>query len=105
MDKLTQEERRRRRFSESFRKQQVSLIDQGVKTVVQVSHEYQVKSDSVRLWVSKYGTKEQPKTILIQTEDDVNRIKALEKESSHLKQVIGSQQVELIYLREILTIA
>ncbi|MBK7221760.1 MAG: transposase [Saprospiraceae bacterium] len=85
MDKLTLEERRRRRFSESFRKQQVSYIEEGSKTIGQVAHEFDVKADSVRLWVKKYGSKELPPPILVQTEEDVNRIKSLEKEAAHLK--------------------
>ena len=44
MDKLTLEERRRRRFSESFRKQQVSYIQEGSKTIGQVAHEFDVKT-------------------------------------------------------------
>ncbi|MBK8848855.1 MAG: transposase [Saprospiraceae bacterium] len=105
MDKLTLEERRRRRFSESFRKQQVSYIEEGSKTIGQVAHEFDVKADSVRLWVKKYGSKELPPPILVQTEEDVNRIKSLEKEAAHLKQLIGSQHVELVYLKELVKLA
>ena len=64
MDKLTLEERRRRRFSESFRKQQVSYIEEGSKTIGQVAHEFDVKTDSVRLWVKKYGNKKLPHQFL-----------------------------------------
>ena len=58
MDKLTLEERRRRRFSESFRKQ-VNYIEEDL-TIGQVAHEFDVKTDSVRLWVKKYGNKNFP---------------------------------------------
>ena len=105
MDKLTLEERRRRRFSESFRKQQVSYIEEGSKTIGQVAHEFDVKTDSVRLWVKKYGNKKLPPPILVQTEEDVNRIKSLEKEAAHLKQLIGTQHVELVYLKELVKLA
>lgn len=105
MEKLTTEERRRRRFSESFRKEQVALIESGEKTVSQVSQQSQAKPDSVKRWLDKYGKKERPKPILIQTMEDVNRIKALERENAHLKQVIGQQQVELLYQKECLALA
>ncbi|MBL0082299.1 MAG: transposase [Saprospiraceae bacterium] len=64
MDKLTLEERRRRRFSESFRKQQVSYIEEGSKTIKGCIHEFDVKADSVRLWVKKYGSNELPHQFL-----------------------------------------
>lgn len=105
MDKLTLEERRRRRFSESFRKQQVAYIEDGSKTISQVAHEFDVKADNVRLWVKKYGVKELAKPIIIQTEEDINRIKTLEKEAAYLKQLLGSQHVELVYLKECLSLA
>ena len=105
MGGLTTEERRRRRFSESFRKEQVALIDKGAKTIAQVSREYHVKPASVRRWVVRFGKEEHPQQILIQTQADINRIKDLEKETVHLHQMIGEQQVELHYLRACLSLA
>lgn len=105
MGGLTTEERRRRRFSESFRKEQVGLIDKGAKTISQVSREYHVKPASVRRWVARFGKVELPQQILVQTQEDVNRIKDLEKETGHLHQLIGEQQVELYYLRACLSLA
>ena len=67
MGGLTTEERRRRRFSESFRKEQVALIDKGAKTISQVSREYHVKPASVRRWVARFGEVELPQQILVRT--------------------------------------
>ncbi|MBK8045077.1 MAG: transposase [Haliscomenobacter sp.] len=99
------EERRRRRFSESFRKEQVSLIEKGERKISEVSRLYEVKPDSVKRWLAKYGTKELPGQVIIQTQDEVKRIKELEKQTSHYKEVIGEQQLELLYLRECLALA
>lgn len=105
MSKLTTEERRRRRFSESFRKEQVGYIDRGEKTIAQVSKQYQVKTSSVTLWVKKYGTKELAPPILIQTEEDVGLIKDLEKQILTLKRIIGEQQIKTLFLEECLLVA
>ena len=105
MEKLTTEERRRRRFSESFRKEQAALIESGDKTVPQVSRLLQAKRDSAKRWLDKYGSKEQPKPVLTQAMEEANRAKALEEEAAHLKQATGEQQVELLYLRECLGLA
>ena len=102
---MTVEERRRRRFSEEFRKEQVSLIESGQRKISEVCRLYEVKYESVKRWVDKYGSREQPGQIVIQTQAEVKRIKELEKQASHYKEVIGEQQVELLYLRECLSLA
>ena len=102
---MTVEERRRRRFSEEFRKEQVSLIESGQRRIREVCRLYEVKYDSVKRWLDKYGTKDRADQIVIQTQAEVNRIKELEKQSSRYKEVIGEQQLELLYLRECLTLA
>ena len=43
--------------------------------------------------------------MIIQTQAEVNRIKELEKQATHYKEVIGEQQLELLYLRECLALA
>jgi transposase-like protein len=105
MSKLTVEERRRRRFSERFRKEQVGYIERGEKTISQVSKQYQVKTASVAGWINKYGKAKQPPTILIQTGEDVQLIQSMEKEIQTLKRIIGEQQVKTLYLEECLALA
>jgi transposase-like protein len=102
---MTVEERRRRRFSESFRKEQVSLIESGQRKISEVSRLFEVKPESVKKWIAKYGTKDMPGQVIIQTQAEVNRIKELEKQATHYKEVIGEQQLELLYLRECLALA
>src|SRR6056297_3142986 len=102
---MTIEERRRRRFSEEFRKEQVVLIESGDTTVSEVSKLYEIKTDNVRRWLKKYGKKKLPEPILISSASEYNRIDNLKKENSHLKQVIGDQQVEMIYLRGLIELA
>ena len=49
MDKLTLERKKDERLV-GVRKQQVNYIEEGSKTIGQVAHEFDVKTDSVRLW-------------------------------------------------------
>lgn len=102
---MTVEERRRRRFSEKFRKEQVTMIESGQLKISEVCRLYEVKPESVKRWLDKYGTKERPGLVVIQTQAEVNRIKELEKQASRYREVIGEQQVELLYLRECLALA
>lgn len=105
IDKMTVEERRRRRFSEGFRKEQVKLIESGNLTIGEVSRLYEVKRDSIKRWLLKYGKKELPGPILISTAKEVDRVKELEKENRRLKELIGEQQVELVYKNELLRLS
>ena len=102
---MTTEERRRRRFSEDFRKEQVRLIESGKVTIVEVSKLYQVKRQSVREWLKSYGKKEVPGKILISNGKEFDRIRELERENKNLMEVIGKQQVELIYKEELIRLA
>jgi transposase-like protein len=102
---MTVEERRRRRFSEEFRKEIVGLIEGGKLTVAEASRLYEVKRDCIKRWLTKYGKKEHPETIRIQSTRDVNRLQELEKENKRLKEVLGTQQMKVVYLEEVVKMA
>jgi transposase len=102
---MTTEERRRRRFSEDFRMEQVRLIESGKVTLGDVSQLYQVKRSSVRRWLVRYGQKELPGKIVISQGKEFDRIGALEKENRNLMELIGRQQVELTYKNELIRLA
>lgn len=102
---MTVEERRRRRFSESFRREQVDLIESGKTTIQEVSLRYQVKPFNVRRWVKRYGKKSLPKPILITNASEINRMKELEKENRKLYELLGKQQAELVYQKSLVKLA
>jgi transposase len=102
---MTLNERQHRRFSEEFRREQVKLIEKGDRTIAQVSQLYEVKRDNVRRWVKQYGKKDRPGMMIIQTQEEVNRIKDLQNQLLKLNEVIGKMHVELLYKNELLDLA
>lgn len=102
---LTNEERRRRRFTEEFRREQVELIEQGKITKKEVSELYQVKLDNVNRRLKKYGKKPFPKPILVSTGKEYDLIKHLKEKNEELLRIIGEQKVELIYKSSLLELA
>lgn len=102
---MTTEERRRRRFSEAFRKEQVRLIESGKLKIMEVCKLYQVRPWSVQRWLMKYGKQALPEKIIISNGKEIDRIRELEKENRKLMELIGSQQVELVYKSELLRFA
>jgi len=101
---MTLEERKRRRFSESFKREHVSKIESGELTIADICRRYQVRWKSVKGWQKKYGNKADDR-ILVTDHSDVNRIKELEKEVAQLKSIIGDQQVKLIYQEHLIQVA
>ena len=102
---MTTEERRRRRFSESFRKARVKEIETGLVTVTDVSRLYEVKVSSINRWLDKYGTKKRSQIIMVETTDDINRLKDQEKEIKRLKQVIADMLLDSLVTKEYLLLA
>lgn len=102
---MTVEERRRRRFSEGFRKEQVKLIESGKMTQSAVCRLYQVKWDSVSRWIKKFGKGNRPAKILITDGKEVDRILELEREKKKLLECIGKQQVTIVYQSELIRLA
>jgi transposase-like protein len=102
MKKLTREERHRRRFSEQFKKELVSLIEQGKLTQAQVSRTYDVRDTCVSAWLDKYGTNRKKGLIMVSSKKDYDKMSSKDQEIKELKQVIGEQQVKVIYMEKLL---
>lgn len=102
---MTREERRRRRFSMEFKKQQVELIESGKVTVAEVSALYEVGQNSVYRWLKAFGDKKSHATILVTDGSEYKRVQRLEKEVEKLTKIIGEQQVELLYNKQLVAIA
>lgn len=102
---MTVEERRRRRFSEGFRKEQVALIERGDTTIGEVSRLYEVKADSIKRWLARFGKKALPERILVTNGKEYDRIGELQKENQRLLELIGKQQVELVYKSGLIELA
>ena len=102
---MTVEERRRRRFSDAFRKEQVALIESGELSVADVSRLYEVQRKNVRRWLARFGNKPSPPTIHVTRVRDVDRLKALAAENKKLKELIADQQLSMLYNEELLKMA
>ena len=101
-NKLTMEERRRRRFTEVFRKEQVEIIESGLATQAEIARRYQVRASTVLRWVNKYGKKRPKQGItMVGSPVDFDRTKQLEKEIASLKILYGEQQIKVVRLEKL----
>jgi transposase-like protein len=98
---MTVEERRRRRFSETLRKELVSKIELGELTIGEVSSLYQVKRESIKRWIDRIGKGILPVPILLQSYNEISRVRELEKQLKATKLIVGEQQIKIIHLEEL----
>lgn len=98
-------ERRKRRFSAEFRKEQAMRIEQGEFTIPEMCRMYDVCYDTVKNWVKRYGKNPYPETKWIVSDKDINRLRELEDEVDQLKKIIGEQHIRILYKDKLLELA
>lgn len=88
----------RRTFSVEFKKEKVSLIEQGKLKVREVCVIYEVSETAVRKWLLAYG-KNYSKTerIVVEKISEESKTLDLMKRVAALERVVGQQQLQLIY--------
>lgn len=87
----------RRVFSIAFKKEKVSLIEQGKLRISEICAIYEVSDTSVRKWIKKYGKLEKSERIVVEKISEQTKTLALLKKVAELERVIGVQQLQIIY--------
>ena len=106
MEKLTNEERKRRRFSESFKRKKVQEIESGQTKISEICRVYQIRKQSVYKWLQKYGSMQQKKErLIIETESDTLKVIELQKRVAELERIIGQKQIEIDFKDKMIDLA
>ena len=93
---LTLEERKRRHFSESFKRKKVQEIESGQTKIADLCRQYDTVRGTIYQWLNKYGSmKTKKERLVIETESDTQKLIALKKENAHLKMIIGEKQIQI----------
>jgi len=103
---MTTEERRRRRFSPSFKEKKVREIQQKQTTISQVCRQYQVAAITVYRWISAYGDSYQKESrMIVELESDTRVILEQRKRIAELERIIGQKQVQLDFTEKMIELA
>jgi transposase len=103
---LSQEERRRRVFSDEFKKKKVREIERKQTTVSEISRTYDVRPWAVRLWLYKYGSNSTKGVkLIVEEESDTRKIKELQSKIAELERMLGQKEVQLIFQDKLIEIA
>lgn len=106
MEKLTNEERKRRRFSESFKRKKVQEIESGQVKISEICRVYQIGRPNVERWRRKYGSMQQKKErLIVETESDTLKVIELQKQVAELERIIGQKQIEIDFKDKMIDLA
>lgn len=87
------------RYSEAFKLQVVSEIESGqLSSINEANHRYGITgSRTVRLWLTKYGkTQCLPRVVRVETPDERDRVKELQKENERLKKALADTHMKAV---------
>ncbi len=84
-----------RRYSEGFKLKILSELSTGKYSKRQLSMIYGLRSSTINDWIRKYDRKELMNTrIMVESQDEISRIKALQKEIEQLKKMLIKKDLE-----------
>ena len=84
-----------RRFSESFKLKILAELSTGKYSKRELSRLYGVAPGTINEWIKKYDRKDLMNTrIMVETKDEISRLKALQKEIEQLKELLIKKDLE-----------
>ncbi len=84
-----------RRYSESFKLKVLAELSKGNHSKRQIGLIYGVQSSTINEWIRKYDRKDLMNIrVLVQTDDEITRIKALQKELKLLKELLIKKDLD-----------
>lgn len=100
------EARRRRIFSEEFKRKKVAEIEQKITTIAEVSRQYDVRSTNVKIWMKKYSTNPMKGVrVIVESESDTRRLIELRAKVADLERIIGQKQVQIEFKDKMIELA
>lgn len=94
--------RKQRVFSDTFKRQKVKEIDQGLVSVTELSKLYSVSVQSIYRWLHKYSMNHQKGVIqVVQMESESQKTKQLLERLAELERIVGQKQIQIDYLEKL----
>ncbi len=98
--------RKKRIYSEGFKKEIVSIFESGQLSVIQIEKLYNINNKSIYDWIYKYSKfNEKGSRVVEMKESNINKIKELEKRLKELERIVGQKQIKIDYLNKLIEIA
>ena len=95
-----------RRYSESFKLKVLAELTKGNHSKRQIALTYGLQSSTINVWIKKYDRKDLMNTrVTVQTDDELSRIKALQKELKQLKDLLIKKDLDKLVTDSYLEVA
>jgi transposase len=104
--KMSISERRRRSFSENFKKAKVKELESGATQVDDLCKQYEVSNTSVYKWLRLYGSKGETKEkMIVESLSDTQELLRLKKQVADLERMIGQKQILIDFKDKMIELA
>lgn len=95
-----------RRYSEGFKLKILSELSTGKYSKRELSRLYGLQSSTINEWIKKYDRQDLMNTrIMVENQDEISRIKALQKEIEQLKKLLLKKDLEQLVSDSYLEVA
>jgi transposase-like protein len=95
-----------RRYSEGFKLKVLAELSTGKYNKSQLSRFYGINRTTINKWIEQYDRKDLMNTrILVETNDEIGRIKALQKEVEQLKSLLLKKDLDKLIVDSYLEVA
>jgi transposase-like protein len=103
---LSSFQRRRRCFSEEFKRKKVQELELKISRLSDICKQYQVSSTAVYKWMRLYGLVKHPKERLImESRSDTTELLHLKQKIAELERLVGQKQIQLDFKDKMIEIA
>jgi transposase-like protein len=104
--KLSLDQKRRRVFSEGFKKAKVREIELGLLTPTMLMKAYSVSGTSVYRWINKFGSmKSKGEKLVVESQSDSVRLLELKKQVADLERIVGQKQLLIDFQQKMIELA
>ena len=98
--------RKRRVFSEEFKKARVKEYEKCESSVLEISRLYSISFQTIYNWIYKYSLYNKKGLILVEMKtSSTQKVKELKDKIKELERVVGQKQLNIDYLEKMLEIA
>jgi len=97
---------KQRRYTEEFKKEIVSLFEDGSYSVLQLEKLYGVNNATVYKWIYKFSTFNEKGIRIVEMKQSSSiKLKELVQKVKDLERIVGQKQIKIDYLEKMIDVA
>lgn len=98
--------RKKRGYSEEYKRELVRLFELGKFSVLQLAKLYGIRFSVIYRWIYRYSQfNESGYRVIEMKESSTNKLKAMEQRIKELEKIVGQKQIKIDFLEEMINVA